>query len=110
MGAVLLAGGAQGKRFALPHSRVMLHQPLGGASGQASDIEILAKEILHIKELLLNIMAKHTKQPLDRIIKDADRDYFMNARQAKEYGIVDEVIEKHLDAVPDKGDKGEGKK
>lgn len=99
MGAVLLAGGAEGKRFALPHSRVMLHQPLGGASGQASDLEIQAREILKIKDILLSILCKHTKQHRDRISKDSDRDYFMNALQAKEYGLVDEVIEKHAAAA-----------
>jgi ATP-dependent Clp protease, protease subunit len=103
MGAVLLAGGAKGKRFALPHSRVMLHQPLGGASGQASDLEIQAREILKIKELLLRILSKHSGQDPVRIAKDADRDYFMSATQAKEYGLVDEVIEKHAEAQkPDK--------
>lgn len=92
MGAVLLAGGAKGKRFALPHSRVMIHQPLGGFQGQASDIEIHAKEILYIRERLNNVLADHTGQPLDRIQSDTDRDNFMSATDAKEYGLIDEVL------------------
>ncbi len=94
MGALLLAGGAAGKRFALPHSRVMIHQPLGGFQGQASDIEIHAREILHIRERLNNILAEHTGQSLDVISKDTDRDNFMSAAQAKEYGLIDEVLDK----------------
>ena len=94
MGALLLAGGAEGKRFALPHSRVMIHQPLGGFQGQASDIEIHAREILQIRERLNNVLASHTKQPLDIIAKDTDRDNFMSAIQAKEYGLIDEVLDK----------------
>ncbi|MBI5511059.1 MAG: ATP-dependent Clp endopeptidase proteolytic subunit ClpP [Deltaproteobacteria bacterium] len=97
MGAVLLAGGAFGKRYALPHSRVLIHQPLGGASGQASDIEIQAREILKMKELLTNILGRHTKQPVGRILEDSDRDYYMSAAEAKTYGLVDNVIEKHED-------------
>ncbi len=97
MGAVLLAGGAPGKRYALPNSRVLIHQPLGGAQGQASDIEIQAKEILKMKELLTKILAKHTKQPQDKILADSDRDYFMSAQEAKEYGLVDHVFERHED-------------
>ena len=100
MGAILLAGGATGKRFALPYSRVLIHQPLGGASGQASDIEIQAREILKMKDVLTSILAKHTKQPPARIVEDADRDFFMSALEAKAYGIVDHVIEKHEDVVP----------
>ena len=92
MGAVLLAAGADGKRYSLPHSRIMIHQPLGGAQGQATDIEIQAKEILRLKQKLNEILAKHTKQPIERIEKDADRDYFMGAGEAKEYGLVDEVF------------------
>lgn len=92
MGAVLLAGGEKGKRFALPHSRVMIHQPLGGFQGQASDIEIHAKEILYIRERLNNVLADHTGQPLDRITADTDRDNFMSANDAKEYGLIDEVL------------------
>jgi len=92
MGAVLLAAGTQGKRFALPNSRILIHQPWGGAQGQASDIAIQAKEILRIKDRLNQILAFHTKQPLDRIVTDADRDFIMDAEQAKAYGIVDQVI------------------
>lgn len=92
MGALLLAAGTPGKRYALPHSRIMIHQPWGGAEGAAADINIQAKEILRLRSKLEEILAKHTKQPLDRIQKDTDRDYFMSAAEAKEYGIVDEVI------------------
>jgi ATP-dependent Clp protease protease subunit len=92
MGAVLLAGGAAGKRFVLPHSRVMIHQPLGGFQGQASDIEIHAREILKIREELNGILAKHTGQSLERIAKDTDRDNFMTAEDAKAYGLVDEIL------------------
>ena len=91
MGAVLLAAGAPGKRYSLPNSRIMIHQPLGGAQGQATDIEIQAKEILRLKQKLYEILAKHTKQPVERIEKDGDRDFFMGAVEAKEYGLVDEV-------------------
>ncbi|WP_417614824.1 ATP-dependent Clp endopeptidase proteolytic subunit ClpP [Oceanisphaera sp.] len=92
MGAFLLAGGAEGKRFVLPNSRVMIHQPLGGFQGQASDIQIHAKEILYIKEKLNRLLAKHTGQELSIIERDTDRDNFMSAEQAKEYGLVDEVL------------------
>jgi len=92
MGAVLLAAGTPGKRYALPHSRIMIHQPWGGVEGAAADINIQAKEILRLREKLEEILAKHTKQPLDRIKKDTDRDYFMSADESKDYGIVDEVI------------------
>ncbi|ASI90262.1 MULTISPECIES: ATP-dependent Clp endopeptidase proteolytic subunit ClpP [Vibrio] len=92
MGAFLLAGGAPGKRFALPNSRVMIHQPLGGFQGQASDIQIHAQEILTIKQKLNNLLAEHSGQPLDVIEKDTDRDNFMSAAQAAEYGIIDEVL------------------
>jgi ATP-dependent Clp protease, protease subunit len=92
MAAVLLAAGTNGKRFALPNSRVLIHQPWGGAQGQASDIAIQAKEILRIKDRLNQILAFHTKQPIDRIVQDTDRDFIMEAAQAKEYGIVDQVI------------------
>ncbi|MBI3892227.1 MAG: ATP-dependent Clp endopeptidase proteolytic subunit ClpP [Candidatus Wallbacteria bacterium] len=91
MAAVLLAAGAPGKRYALPHSTVMIHQPLGGASGQASDIEIRAHEILRIKRLLNDILVEHTSQPLKRIEKDTERDFFMTSWQAKEYGLIDKV-------------------
>jgi ATP-dependent Clp protease protease subunit len=92
MAAVLLAAGTAGKRFALPNSRVLIHQPWGGTQGQASDIAIQAKEILRIRERLNEILAFHTKQPVDRIMADTDRDFIMEAAQAKEYGIVDQVI------------------
>ena len=92
MGALLLAAGTKGKRFSLPHSRVMIHQPWGGAQGTASDISIHAKEILKLKEDLNKILAKHTGQPLDRIEKDSDRDFFMSAQEAKAYGLVDQVV------------------
>jgi ATP-dependent Clp protease protease subunit len=92
MGALLLAAGAKGKRYSLPHSRIMIHQPSGGFGGQASDIELHAKEILRLKAKLNEIMQKHTNQPLDRIEKDTDRDYFMGAGEAKEYGLIDEVV------------------
>lgn len=94
MAAVLLAAGAKGKRIALPNSRVMIHQPLGGAQGQASDIEIQAKEILSMKSRLNEILARHTGQPIDRITSDTDRDFFMSAEESVKYGIVDKVIEK----------------
>ncbi len=94
LGAVLLAAGTKGKRFALPHSSILIHQPLGGVQGQASDIGIQAKEILKVKERLNQILSLHTGQPMERIQKDTDRDYFMSAEEAKEYGIIDEVIKK----------------
>jgi ATP-dependent Clp protease, protease subunit len=93
-GAVLLAGGAKGKRFALPNANVMIHQPFGQVGGQISDIEIQAKEILQKREVLNNILAKHTGQPIERIAKDTDRDFYMTAEQAKEYGIVDDILVK----------------
>jgi ATP-dependent Clp protease protease subunit len=92
--AVLLAGGTKGKRFALPHSRIMLHQPYGGVQGQVSDIEIQANEILRNREMLNEILAKHTSQPIDRIAKDTDRDFFLGAEDAKKYGLVDDVLQK----------------
>ena len=92
MGAVLLLAGAKGKRQALPNARIMIHQPMGGAQGQATDIEIQAKEILRMKGRLNEIIAKHTGQPLERVEKDSDRDYFMGAQEARAYGIVDEVV------------------
>ncbi len=94
MGAFLLAGGAKGKRYALPHSRVMIHQPLGGFQGQASDIEIHAKEILKIRHTLNEELAKNTGQPLERIEQDTDRDNFMGAWEAQEYGLIDQVLTK----------------
>lgn len=92
MGAILLLAGAKGRRYALPHSRIILHQPLGGMQGQASDLEIHAKEILNAREEINNIIMKHTGQNLRKIEKDTDRDYFMSPQQAVEYGLIDEVI------------------
>ena len=92
MAALLLAAGAKGKRYALPHSRIMIHQPLGGAQGQATDIDIHAREILKIRDTLNQILAKHTGQPIDKVSKDTERDFFMNAEEAKEYGIIDRII------------------
>lgn len=92
MGAVLLAAGASGKRYALPHSRIMIHQPIGGAHGQATDIEIQAREILRIRAQLNEILARHTGQELDRIEADTDRDRFMTGLEAKQFGLIDEVI------------------
>jgi ATP-dependent Clp protease protease subunit len=92
MGALLLSAGTKGKRFALPHSRIMLHQPMGGFQGQATDIEIHAREILRMKETLNKILAAHTGQSLEKIQADTDRDFFMSGEEAREYGIVDEVI------------------
>jgi len=89
---VLLAGGAKGKRYALPHSRVMIHQPLGGMQGQAVDMEIHAKEILYVRHRLNEILAKHTGQPVDKIKNDTDRDNFMDGEAAKKYGLIDEVL------------------
>ena len=94
MGAVLLTAGAEGKRSALPHSRVMIHQPLGGAQGQASDIEITAREIVKTKRELYEILSKHSGVDIAKIEQDADRDYWMDAREAKEYGLIDEVLGK----------------
>ncbi|MCX7766020.1 MAG: ATP-dependent Clp endopeptidase proteolytic subunit ClpP [Candidatus Sumerlaeia bacterium] len=92
MGAVLLAAGAPGKRYALPHSRIMIHQPIAGIQGQATDIDIQAKEIMRLKRAINEILARHTKQPIERIEKDTDRDFFMSAEQSLEYGIIDKVI------------------
>ncbi|HIB37517.1 ATP-dependent Clp endopeptidase proteolytic subunit ClpP [Mesonia sp.] len=92
MGAVLLCAGEKGKRSALPHSRVMIHQPLGGAQGQASDIEITAREIITLKEELYNIIAKHSGQSYDKVYEDSDRDYWMKADKAKAYGMIDEIL------------------
>ena len=94
MGAVLLCAGAAGKRSALPHSRVMIHQPLGGAQGQASDIEIAAREIVKIKNELYTIISEHTGKPLEQIVADGDRDHWMTAVEAKEYGMIDEILGK----------------
>ncbi len=94
MGAVLLVAGEKGMRAALPHSRVMIHQPMGGIQGQASDIEITAKEILKLKDELYQIIASHSGQPAERIRKDADRDYWMTAKEALDYGMIDKVYSK----------------
>ena len=94
MGAVLLAAGAKGKRFALPHSRIMIHQPLGGFQGQATDIDIQAREILRMREELNQILAGHTGQNIDKIREDTERDFFMSGTQSVEYGIIDKVVEK----------------
>jgi len=97
MGAVLLAGGAPGKRFVLPHSRVMIHQPSGGAQGQATDIEIQANEIVRIRTILNDLLARHTGKDVKTIARDTERDHFMNAEQALDYGLVDKVIDKRVD-------------
>lgn len=102
MGAVLLAAGAKGKRFALPHARIMIHQPLGGVEGQATDIEIHTKEILRIREILNKILSTTTGQTMEKIGKDTDRNYFMSAEEAKKYGILDDVI-KQASALVKKG-------
>jgi ATP-dependent Clp protease protease subunit len=93
MGAILLAAGTKGKRYALPHARIMIHQPWGGVQGQAADISIQAKEILRLKSRIEDILVKHTGKPMDKIKADTDRDYFMSADEAKSYSIVDEVVE-----------------
>ncbi len=94
MGALLLAAGESGKRYSLPHSRILLHQPLGAFQGQAADVEIHAREILKIREKLNEVLVYHTKQPLEKIQRDTDRDFFMSSEEAKEYGVIDEVIVK----------------
>ncbi len=109
MGALLLSAGTKGKRFSLPHSRIMLHQPMGGFQGQATDIEIHAREILRMKEVLNMIISKHTGQSLEKIQTDTDRDFFMSGEEAKEYGIVDGVISSMKDKEKDRrvhGEKG----
>jgi ATP-dependent Clp protease protease subunit len=100
MGAFLLSGGAKGKRFCLPHSRMMIHQPLAGFQGQASDIDIHAREVLATKDRLNRLLAHHTGQPLERIEKDTDRDYFMSGAEAAEYGLIDSVLERREDSAP----------
>ncbi|KAB2842109.1 ATP-dependent Clp protease proteolytic subunit, partial [bacterium] len=100
MGAVLLAAGAHGKRYALPNSRILIHQPMGGFQGQATDIDIQAREILRLREILNGILSKHTKQSLKKLQQDTERDYFMSGEEAKEYGIIDQVV-----VYRDKGDK-----
>jgi ATP-dependent Clp protease protease subunit len=99
MGALLLASGAKGKRFSLPHARIMIHQPMGGFQGQATDIEIHAKEMLKMKDTLNKILSTHTGQPIEKIHEDTDRDYFMSGEDAKTYGLVDEVIAKKVPRV-----------
>ncbi len=113
MGALLLCAGAKGKRFALPHSRIMIHQPLAGVQGQATDIDIQAREILRIRDELNRIMVSHTGQPVERIQRDTDRDFFMTAEQAKEYGLVDHVIASHVPLLKTAqvvGTAGDGRK
>ena len=100
MGAFLLSGGTKGKRLALPNARIMIHQPLGGAQGQAIDIEIQAKEILYLKDTLNGLMAEHTGQPLEKITEDTDRDYFLSPAEAVEYGLIDRVVTDTATAVP----------
>ena len=95
MGAFLLSGGTKGKRMSLPHSRIMIHQPLGGAQGQATDIEIQAKEILYLKKYLNECLAEHTGQPIEKITEDTERDFFMSASEAMEYGIIDQVYNRN---------------
>ena len=95
MAAVLLAAGAKKKRFALPHARILIHQPMGGFQGQATEIDIHAREILRVREELNSILAKHTKQTIDKIQQDTERDFFMDGKQAKEYGLIDEVVMHH---------------
>jgi len=99
MAAILLAAGQKGKRYALPHARILIHQPMGGFSGQATDVEIQAREILRLKHELNEILTKHTNQPIERIERDTDRDYYMSGEQATEYGIIDSVIQKRPTAV-----------
>jgi len=99
MAAILLAAGQKGKRYALPHSRILIHQPMGGFSGQATDVEIQAREILRLKQELNEILTAHTNQPIDRIERDTDRDYYMSGEQAKGYGLIDAVIQKRLAPV-----------
>jgi ATP-dependent Clp protease, protease subunit len=104
MGALLLAAGAKGKRSALPHARIMIHQPLGGSQGQATDIEIQTREILIIRERLNEIMAKHTGQSIEKISKDTDRNFFMSSEEAKTYGIIDDILTRNT-VKPKKGEK-----
>jgi ATP-dependent Clp protease protease subunit len=100
MGAILLAGGAKGKRFCLPHSRIMIHQPLGGFQGQASDIDIHAREVLKIRERLNEILAAHTGQPKEKVEKDTDRDFFMGGEESVAYGLVDRMLSRRGEALP----------
>jgi ATP-dependent Clp protease protease subunit len=105
MGALLLAAGTKGKRFALPNARVMIHQPMGGFQGQATEIDIHAREILKIRERLNDILAKHSGQPLDKIAQDTERDYFLSGEEAKEYGLIDEVIVRSPESGKKNGQK-----
>ena len=98
MGSFLLSAGAKGKRFALPNARIMIHQPHGGAQGQATDIEIQAREILYLRERLNKLMAEHTGQSVDKIARDVERDFFMSSEQAKDYGLIDQILERRLAA------------
>ena len=109
MGALLLAAGTTGKRYSLPSARIMIHQPMGGVQGQASDIALQAKEILRLKDTLNDILAKHTGKPLDRVQKDTDRDFFMSGEESKKYGIIDHVIQDRddLDLIEGKNNKTE---
>ncbi|MFZ0217568.1 MAG: ATP-dependent Clp protease proteolytic subunit, partial [Candidatus Dormiibacterota bacterium] len=106
MGAVLLAGGSAGHRYALPHSNILIHQPLGGAQGQATDIQIHAKEILRTREVLNGILARHSGQPIERVEQDTERDFFMTPEQAKEYGLIDDIITQTAPAVEVAGAAG----
>ncbi|WP_341917028.1 ATP-dependent Clp endopeptidase proteolytic subunit ClpP [Hydrocarboniphaga effusa] len=99
MGAFLLSAGTKGKRYSLPHSRIMIHQPSGGAQGTAADVEIQAKEILYLRERLNKLMADHTGQPIERIAKDVERDYFMSAEAARDYGMIDRILETRLSSA-----------
>jgi ATP-dependent Clp protease, protease subunit len=103
MGAILLAGGANGKRFCLPHSRIMIHQPLGGFQGQASDIDIHAREVLKIRDRLNRILAAHTSQPVEKVAQDTDRDFFMGGDEAVAYGLVDRMLSRRGEALPLQG-------
>jgi ATP-dependent Clp protease, protease subunit len=103
MGAILLAGGANGKRFCLPHSRIMIHQPLGGFQGQASDIDIHAREVLKIRDRLNRILAAHTSQPVEKVAQDTDRDFFMGGNEAVAYGLVDRMLSRRGEALPLQG-------
>ncbi len=105
MGAVLLPAGAKGKRYALPNSRIMIHQPLGGARGQATDIEIQAREILRMRSVLNDIIVRHSGQTIERVDKDTDRDFFMSSEEAKVYGIIDEVVSQRKGAPPGTTDR-----
>ena len=102
MGAILLTAGEKGRRYSLPHARIMIHQPMGGFQGQASDIEIQTREILRLKETLNEILANHTGQPIERVTKDSDRDFFMTGKEAVEYGLVDEVVVRKPLSDPEK--------